>query len=428
MWNLRRPARSGRLFLELNPRPPLATCDMTAPLEPGPRGLASLVVVWVAVLSSALAATTASAQDFDPAPTARARRATWVLNFGQDSAQDTDAPDPDASGSDGPEEGVEDELPAPRGSWDRTRKDGIPPVALDHTQVVPRGQWRLEYRFQTQRFDGLRDGRDDLDEDDLFGSSTYSVLPESMTWERHTLQGLYGVDDRWTLYLTVPFVSKSIDNVTDSGDTFSQRASDFGDMEIGAIWAAYEGERSLLRADVGVSLPTGPFDAEDNDENGERAVLPYPMQIGSGSVTLIPGATWMVQMKRWTWGVQGRGRIYLHDNSDDWRVGDSFRLNLWASGAFTRSLVGSLRLEQNWWGDYHGQSSDLDPERNPLESPARQGGSRTDLLAGLSYDIGDGYEHINRFEVEFGVPIDEWLDGPQMSTEWLFTFGWRYAF
>ena len=51
---------------------------------------------------------------------------------------------------------------------------------------------------------------------------------------------------------------------------------------------------------------------------------------------------------------------------------------------------------------------------SPLNDAKRQGGNRADLIGGLSYDFGAG----DSLQVDVGVPIDEWVDGPQLSTTW----------
>ena len=42
--------------------------------------------------------------------------------------------------------------------------------------------------------------------------------------------------------------------------------------------------------------------------------------------------------------------------------------------------------------------------------------------------LGDGYDQLHRVAIEVGAPVDEWLDGPQLSSEWMATVGWQLSF
>ncbi|MCP3915623.1 MAG: transporter [bacterium] len=332
-------------------------------------------------------------------------------------ASPASAQDPEVGGGDPTE-------PAPFWTWDGTRSDTVRPHGLAHARMVRDGEWHFGYRFDYASYDGLRDGRDDVSDRDLFAEG-YDVAAQDLTIETHTFEVLYGMNERWTAFAQLPYMRKELDSQTDGGGSFDTETDGIGDLVVGAIHSLREGDKDELLVNLGLGIPTGSFDEKDRDETGTRRVAPYVMQLGTGTFDLYPGITWTVQEEHCTWGLAGQGRIHVDKNSDDWAVSDSLRASAWVARPWTDRLVGSLRIESLSWGDYHGSNEDLRPDDNPLEDDNRQGGARIDVYSGLAYDLRDSEEALNRLELEIGFPIDEWVDGPQLSAEFSLTFSWR---
>ncbi|MDH3673670.1 MAG: hypothetical protein OES46_21350 [Gammaproteobacteria bacterium] len=61
-------------------------------------------------------------------------------------------------------------------------------------------------------------------------------------------------------------------------------------------------------------------------------------------------------------------------------------------------------------------------------NPDFQGGDRIDIGLGLNLSGQRGAWRGWRGAVEFGVPVDQDLDGPQMEADWFVTAGLRYMF
>ncbi len=58
----------------------------------------------------------------------------------------------------------------------------------------------------------------------------------------------------------------------------------------------------------------------------------------------------------------------------------------------------------------------------PTTDPRATGGSRIDLSLGLNGFVGSGHS----FGIEFGVPVYQDLNGPQMETDWMLSFSYQY--
>jgi hypothetical protein len=312
--------------------------------------------------------------------------------------------------------------------WDLTRIDALPPAGVFHAMTLVEDDWMISYRYFVQSYDGMRDGRDNISTSSLLGPGKgYQSTPKDMITQTHVFEALYGYDDDWTLFAMMPYVRKDMTTAT-LADSYDTDSEGIGDLRFGVIRTIKERENTMFRVHLGVSIPTGTYDEKDRDENGNNVTLPYVMQSGTGTFDFYPGAVFMKQMDGWTWGVQTQGRVHIGKNDDDWAVSDSNHFTGWYAKELSQTIAGSLRLDFFSWGDYHGSSDDLDPSLNPANDPHRQGGNRLDLLGGLNFELGDGYDQLHRVAIEVGAPVDEWLDGPQLSSEWMATVGWQLSF
>jgi len=315
--------------------------------------------------------------------------------------------------------------------WDHDRPDRDAPLGVPFTQTLDVGQWLVAYTYHYTSKEGLRDGSVDFTSANLFAPPfNYTVLPTEMTTQTHQLEALYGWDGDWTVFARLPVHVKDMDNLTSTMATFETSSSGIGDVMLGGARTVGEIDGELIQLHIGLSIPTGSIDERDRDQNGMSQLLPYTMQLGTGTFDLHPGVTYKMQLESWSWGLQGRGRIHIEKNSDDWAVSDGFTFSGWAQTPFNDTTSGSLRVELNSWGDYHGENLELEARQNenPLNDEAFQGGMRIDLLAGLNVDLGRDSQRSQRVVIEGGVPVDEWLDGPQLSVEWLLTVGYQLGF
>ena len=57
-----------------------------------------------------------------------------------------------------------------------------------------------------------------------------------------------------------------------------------------------------------------------------------------------------------------------------------------------------------------------------------RGGDRLDLLAGVNFIGAAGVLKGQRLFAEFGVPVYQNLDGPQLETDWIATLGFQLRF
>jgi len=332
-------------------------------------------------------------------------------------------PPPPAEVAAGPAQG-----PGADRAFDWNRPDTLPPAGVRRYQDVPAGQWMFQLRYEHADRGELLDGEDELAPEQVFTDYEvpYTETGTSLTADGVGLELSWGWTDMWTVFLDVPFTSKEMDNVTDTGATYTTESGGIGDVQLGVIghWLERQGQRG--RFNLGLSLPTGSTDEEDKDATGTTVKLPYVMQSGSGTVDFVPGFTYIAQYDGWSWGAAGQWRIHINTNSDGYAPGDRGELDAWIAKRFSRRVGGSARIGASSWGDYHGADPDIDRLASPLNEPGRQGGDRADAALGLNWFLSD--DRLRALSLEVGAPLYQWLDGPQLGAEWFLSFGWRHSF
>jgi hypothetical protein len=181
---------------------------------------------------------------------------------------------------------------------------------------------------------------------------------------------------------------------------------------------------------LGVALPLG-----STEETGVvltplntrlRVRLPYPMQLGSGTVDPLLGLSLTRYFERWSVGAQWRATMRVEDNDEGYRLGDEHRLSAWLSYPWSRYVATSLRIEAFDKGRVDGSDPVI---AAPVQTadPNNHGFRRVDLALGLSLrGHGDWMGH--RLAVEANVPLHRDLNGPQLETDWQLTVGYQFMF
>jgi hypothetical protein len=110
----------------------------------------------------------------------------------------------------------------------------------------------------------------------------------------HMLGIMYGVSDDFTLGVMIPWMETSMAIKAQNGTDFRTRTDGIGDIKINGMLKLWEENQNTLFLNLGVSLPTGAINesATTPVSGGNRAQLPYPMQLGSGTVDFMPGLTY----------------------------------------------------------------------------------------------------------------------------------------
>ena len=267
---------------------------------------------------------------------------------------------------------------------------------------------------------------------------TLRVVPTEMTMDMHMFGVMFAPHDRVTLMGMASYVRKDMDHVTFQGGagttrlgSFSTRTEGVGDTRLSALVRLFEGEHHHLHLNAGLSVPTGSIREKDRVltpmNMQPRIRLPYPMQLGSGTVDLLPGLTYTGSAGRFGWGGQYAGTVRLGRNDEGYSLGDEHRFTGWGSVLLASWLSTSLRVEGRTAGRIDGQDRSIVAPVQTAD-PENRGGERVDVLLGLNLAGPGGWLRGHRIAVEAGLPVYQDLHGPQLETDWLLTVGYQFAF
>ncbi len=313
----------------------------------------------------------------------------------------------------------------------QTRADDHAPIGVmgDHTHDG--GEWMLSYRFMHMEMKGNRQGNDKISTAEVL--SDFIVSPIDMTMDMHMFGGMYAPNDELTFMLMLPYVEMSMDHVTRMGAEFNTTSSGIGDIKLSVLYKFFQRPGHKLHLNLGVGIPTGNIHERGDTPLG-NVVLPYPMQIGSGSYDLMTGLTYNAQVRDWSWGAQVMGTFRLQKNDENYSLGDRFETSLWFVRNWNPYLSTSVRFHGQSWENIEGEDSRITRFNMmgtpivPTAQPNLRGGSRLDFMIGANFYMPEGSFKGHRLAIEAGVPLQQNLDGPQLESDWLITVGWQKAF
>ncbi|RKQ96795.1 transporter family protein [Maricaulis maris] len=328
---------------------------------------------------------------------------------------------------------------------DAIRADAHAPIGVmgDHTHA--KGEWMLSYRFMRMEMDGNRLGTDPIGPDTIatrIGNvngppAMLRVVPTSMTMNMHMLGVMYAPSDRVTLMAMLPWLENEMSHVTFAGmmgsdelGQFTARSSGFGDVKLSALVDIIDAGPTRLHIQAGLSLPTGSIDEAARVLTPMNTMptltLPYPMQLGSGTVDPIVGATLRHQTGHWSWGGQASAVFRIDDNDAGYRLGDEAQLTGWMGWSPAPAWAFFGRLEGRTRGTINGSDARIVA---PVQTanPDFHGGERVTAALAANWVGQSGALRGQRFAAELASPLHEDLNGVQMSADWTLTLGWQYA-
>ncbi len=186
----------------------------------------------------------------------------------------------------------------------------------------------MGYSYLRAIFDGYRDGTDDLSNEevlfepakgDVRAEDNFPVLPTEITQQAHILEVSYSMTEKVGFSLLLPYIHQSTDHISilsnapvrnAAGDTvgfedfsfFVISSSGIGDISLSASYLAWHRDRQQILASLGLNLPTGSIDELEPTPRvpGTDTQLPYTMQIGSGTIDLVPSVKYGASGEKWT--------------------------------------------------------------------------------------------------------------------------------
>ncbi len=285
------------------------------------------------------------------------------------------------------------------------------------------GEWMLGYQSMFESAVGNLAGTNRIGNEKVL--ERFAMTPTEMTVQIHMFMAMYSPSNDLTLMAMLPYARKSMNHVGRMGEHLIERTEGIGDVELRGLYNLYASpdQRHRILLSGGVGLPTGSI-----DQRMEGLRLDYGMQTGSGTVSFLPGLTYLGTAAPWSWGAEFGSTLRLGENSNDYRLGNRYRVSAWSARQMTNWLTVSVRADCERWANVHGADPLLNPTDEPAKDPALQGGKRLDLLLGANLHPKEGVLKGQQFFIEAGAPVYQSLNGPQLRRSWVARVSWQLPF
>ncbi len=326
------------------------------------------------------------------------------------------------------------------------RADGHAPIGITGDHLHGKDGWMFSYRYMRMDMDGNRKGTTNVSPEQIattetnrfFGAPgqppTLRVVPLTMTTDMHMFGLMYAPSNRITLMAMVPYLEKSMQHLTFAGGVgttrlgnFTSHTSGLGDIKLSALIGLNTNPANRWHATLGISLPSGSnteTDAVLTPTGGRPIVrLPYPMQLGSGTLDLQAGLTWQGKSDHYSWGAQYHG-TFRTGSDEGYRLGNEHKVSIWGAKLWTQGISSSLRLAYREQSNIAGQDPNI---VLPVQTadPERQGKQRLELGLGLNLLGTQGALKGQRISIEWVVPLHQDLNGPQLKADSMLTLGYQ---
>lgn len=327
------------------------------------------------------------------------------------------------------------------------RADALAPAGIMNPHIHEKGKWMVDYRYMGMKMWGLQSGtkgQSDLGtlyfpytdptvsmpSGSLITSSplgttipiispnkyNYMSIPTDMVMEMNMVSAMTSISDKWMIMFMVPAIKNKMTMVSSNFDRAPMSSAGIGDVSFSTAYRLIKTEHQNFFTGMGLSLPTGSIDERDNMPMMGVQKVPYNMQPGSGTYSLLPQISYNGNYKRISWGAQSQATLRMGKNDNNYRFGNRYEISGWASLLVHETMSFSLRVAKQRWLNLQGSDATLDPKMDPQNDPYRQGGMRSDLLIGVNFLITKGYLQGARFGFEYGKPFHQNLNGPQLGT------------
>lgn len=305
-------------------------------------------------------------------------------------------------------------------------------VMTDH--IHAKKEWMLSYTYMSMRMQDNRVGTKKVSDDTLF--TQYMMVPEVMTMKMHMFMAMYGVTDRFTLMamfgytqyymsMDMPYAMQ-MPGMDTAAVTMISKSSGFSDTRLYGLYNFSNNESTRIIGSLGVNIPTGSVRERGVTMLGSHERLPYDMQPGTGSFGILPDITCAHAVRKFSFGANAGADIKLDKNSLGYKQGNMYHATGWAGYQFFSFMSGSVRAE--WIAVEKISGSDKEMEDpayhlDPTTSTSNYGGTWGNMYAGLNFHADKPVLRNFTLQLEYGMPVYENLNGPQMSVHSNFIAG-----
>jgi hypothetical protein len=317
------------------------------------------------------------------------------------------------------------------------------PAGVMISHLHKKKEWMLSYRFMSMGMGGILKGTEAVSQNDLFVD--YLMAPDKMRMDMHMVMGMYGITDQLTSMVMFNYNINKMDmsmfpqaemdmpemhSHGSSLDFHSMNTSGFSDVKLHLMYGLINRSYHQLLISVGLSLPLGSVQIKGSfdDMMYPNKRLPYAMQLGSGTLDVLPCLNYLFQKNKVTFSSQISGAIRTFLNSVGYKLGEEVVSNSWFAYNWLKSFSSSFRIEASSLGVITGSDNTIYKLNEISANPINYGGQKVSGFVGSSIQFKKGFLKNNRLTFEYGIPMYQKLNGIQMKINHSLFASWSYAF
>jgi len=250
-------------------------------------------------------------------------------------------------------------------------------------------EFRVKMNLSWGKMVGLRRGTSNRSTKDTLGQ--YMMTQRKMDMYMSNVSVGYAFSDRFFAGIMGMYMEKDMEMIRRGGRRSSMNSQGAGDTMLMTKTLLYADDYLIPTSQVslllGVSIPTGSIDQDDTGQ-----ILPYSMQLGSGTFDPFIGVLYEGSSSPFWWGANASYLARAYENYKSYNLGDEYRLDLYGMYQLRHNLVGELQIKGKYVGDIEGEAQEIEQDGdghmngNPnmafmsnLYDPDNYGGSTVDL-------------------------------------------------
>lgn len=307
-----------------------------------------------------------------------------------------------------------------------SRPDAYAPIGIMGDHLHHQGGFMVSVRYMTMEMEGNLSGTEEVNDMAVF--QNYMVAPQAMRMDMLMVGVMYAPSDRLTLMLMQNFQRNQMDLSSMMGMNFSTESAGIGDLKISVLYGLFSESTHSLHLNGGVSIPTGSIRNQGDTPMGEGMRLPYPMQLGSGTVDLTFGGTYKGSGENISWGAQPLATIRIGESSEGYRWGNEYVLNTWVGYNLTNWMSVAGQVSARRQTKMSGRDEMLNPMMVTTADTKNTGFTKVYSNVALNFSFGEN-PVLRDFKagLSYGLPVYQKVEGIQMNEKDSFTIGLRYS-
>lgn len=314
----------------------------------------------------------------------------------------------------------------------------LTPSGIMISHVHSKNEWMISYRYMDMYMQDLLTGTKPENKDDVF--SKYVMAPERMDMQMHMLMGMYGITDRLTAMAMFNYQVNVMDmsmyttnhihgSTTMTSPYHSIQSKGFGDIKLHILYGIVQRNTCQLVISLGASIPTGSIykKGSSTDPIYPNTRYPYSMQLGSGSVEILPNISYIYQKNLLALSSSVSYIYRTNYNSIGYKLSNDFNFNGWIAYQWLSFISSSLRIDGNFSGGIQGHDPQQYNFLEPSADPSSYGSEKFNAYIGSSFHL-KGMFSKHKLGIEYGIPFYQHVHGIQLKQRYIFNVSWAYRF